>query len=200
MHAAGYQNTVALCGSALSDEQIELLKKYARRVSLVLDGDEAGQNAAARIEKQLADAGFMVMNCLLPEGEDPDSLFHRYGKEGFCTIFRESAYNRRVKKFGGTLDDESGDSDIRVALFCDDELEVIALHQQNQVERPRLERLEAEIRMEMDHLMGILFYTTNKPERAEVLQKLVHASKRLNILYKELNRPHGTYNKQISIK
>ena len=71
---------------------------------------------------------------------------------------------------------------------------------QNQVERPRLERLEAEIRMEMDHLMGILFYTTNKPERTEVLQKLVHASKRLNILYKELNRPHGTYNKQIRIK
>ncbi|NYI49908.1 DNA primase [Macellibacteroides fermentans] len=200
MHAAGYQNTVALCGSALSDEQIELLKRYARRVSLVLDGDEAGQNAAARIEKQLADAGFMVMNCLLPEGEDPDSLFHRYGKEGFCTIFRESAYNRRVKKFGGTLDDESGESDIRVALFCDDELEVIALHQQNLMERPRLERLEAEIRMEMDHLMGILFYTTNKPERTEVLQRLVHASKRLNILYKELNRPHGTYNKQIRIK
>ena len=200
MHAAGYQNTVALCGSALSDEQIELLKRYARRVSLVLDGDEAGQNAAARIEKQLADAGFMVMNCLLPEGEDPDSLFHRYGKEGFCTIFRESAYNRRVKKFGGTLGDESGESDIRVALFCDDELEVIALHQQNQVERTRLERLEAEIRMEMDHLMGILFYTTNKPERTEVLQRLVHASKRLNILYKELNRPHGTYNKQIRIK
>ena len=306
MHAAGYQNTVALCGSALSDEQIELLKRYARRVSLVLDGDEAGQNAAARIEKQLADAGFMVMNCLLPEGEDPDSLFHRYGKEGFCTIFRESAYNRRRKRqgittsdvrlvpsvspstrntseapslisdrqndkneqqpsdpdqnhvkasdqgngsaspqtqplnasfgessivgsrsqalrsgiekhdylvsqhngriseqehlFGGTLGDESGESDIRVALFCDDELEVIALHQQNQVERPRLERLEAEIRMEMDHLMGILFYTTNKPERTEVLQRLVHASKRLNILYKELNRPHGTYNKQIRIK
>ena len=306
MHAAGYQNTVALCGSALSDDQIELLKRYARRVSLVLDGDEAGQNAAARIEKQLVDAGFMVMNCLLPEGEDPDSLFHRYGKEGFCTIFRESAYNRRRKRldlttsdvrlvpsgspstrntseapslisdrqndkneqqpsdpdqnhvkasdqgngsaspqtqplnasfgessivgsrsqalrsgiekhdylvsqhngrtseqehlFGGTLGDESGESDIRVALFCDDELEVIALHQQNQVERPRLERLEAEIRMEMDQLMGILFYTTNKPERTEVLQKLVHASKRLNILYKELNRPHGTYNKQIRIK
>ena len=76
--------------------------RSARRL---LDGDEAGQNAAARIEKQLVDAGFMVMNCLLPEGEDPDSLFHRYGKEGFCTIFRESAYNRRRKRLDLTTSD-----------------------------------------------------------------------------------------------
>ena len=98
MHAAGNTNTVALCGSALSDAQIELLKQYTRRVSLVLDNDAAGQKAASRIASQLLKAGISVMNCQLPDGEDPDSLFRKLGKEAFRTIYRECTCNNyRVK-------------------------------------------------------------------------------------------------------
>ena len=89
MHAAGNTNTVALCGSALSEAQIELLKQYTRRVSLVLDNDAAGQKAASRIASQLLKAGISVMNCQLPDGEDPDSLFRKLGKEAFRSIYRE---------------------------------------------------------------------------------------------------------------
>ena len=98
MHAAGNTNTVALCGSALSDAQIELLKQYTRRVSLVLDNDAAGQKAASRIASQLLKAGISVMNCQLPDGEDPDSLFRKLGKEAFRTIYRECTCNNyRIK-------------------------------------------------------------------------------------------------------
>ena len=98
MHAAGNTNTVALCGSALSDAQIELLKLYTRRVSLVLDNDAAGQKAASRIASQLLKAGISVMNCQLPDGEDPDSLFRKLGKEAFRTIYRECTCNNyRIK-------------------------------------------------------------------------------------------------------
>ncbi|MDD4405930.1 MAG: CHC2 zinc finger domain-containing protein [Parabacteroides sp.] len=98
MHAAGNTNTVALCGSALSEAQIELLKQYTRRVSLVLDNDAAGQKAASRIASQLLKAGISVMNCQLPDGEDPDSLFRKLGKEAFRTIYRECTCNNyRVK-------------------------------------------------------------------------------------------------------
>ncbi|MCK9414811.1 MAG: CHC2 zinc finger domain-containing protein [Prolixibacteraceae bacterium] len=98
MHAAGNTNTVALCGSALSDAQIELLKQYTRRVSLVLDNDAAGQKAASRIASQLLNAGISVMNCQLPDGEDPDSLFRKLGKEAFRTIYRECTCNNyRIK-------------------------------------------------------------------------------------------------------
>ncbi len=98
MHAAGNTNTVALCGSALSDAQIELLKQYTRRVSLVLDNDAAGQKAASRIASQLLKAGISVMNCQLPDGEDPDSLFRKFGKEAFRSIYRECTCNNyRIK-------------------------------------------------------------------------------------------------------
>ena len=98
MHAAGNTNTVALCGSALSEAQIELLKQYTRRVSLVLDNDAAGQKAASRIAEQLLKAGISVMNCQLPDGEDPDSLFRKLGKEAFRTIYRECTCNNyRIK-------------------------------------------------------------------------------------------------------
>ena len=98
MHAAGNTNTVALCGSALSEAQIELLKQYTRRVSLVLDNDAAGQKAASRIASQLLNAGISVMNCQLPDGEDPDSLFRKLGKEAFRTIYRECTCNNyRIK-------------------------------------------------------------------------------------------------------
>ncbi|MDD4403831.1 MAG: CHC2 zinc finger domain-containing protein [Parabacteroides sp.] len=98
MHAAGNTNTVALCGSALSEAQIELLKQYTRRVSLVLDNDAAGQKAASRIASQLLKAGISVMNCQLPDGEDPDSLFRKLGKEAFRSIYRECTCNNyRIK-------------------------------------------------------------------------------------------------------
>nr|WP_321522952.1 toprim domain-containing protein [uncultured Macellibacteroides sp.] len=98
MHAAGNTNTVALCGSALSEAQIELLKQYTRRVSLVLDNDSAGQKAASRIASQLLKAGISVMNCQLPDGEDPDSLFRKLGKEAFRSIYRECTCNNyRIK-------------------------------------------------------------------------------------------------------
>nr|WP_321520901.1 toprim domain-containing protein [uncultured Macellibacteroides sp.] len=98
MHTAGHTNTVALCGSALSEAQIELLKQYTRRVSLVLDNDAAGQKSASRIASQLLKAGISVMNCQLPDGEDPDSLFRKLGKEAFRSIYRECTCNNyRIK-------------------------------------------------------------------------------------------------------
>ena len=113
MHAAGNTNTVALCGSALSEAQIELLKQYTHRVSLVLDNDTAGQKSASRIASQLLKAGISVMNCQLPDGEDPDSLFRKLGKEAFRSIYRECTCNNYRIKYadnqpGPTLADRSG--------------------------------------------------------------------------------------------
>ena len=83
MHAAGFTNTVALCGTALCPGHIALLKKYTTEVCLLLDGDLAGISASNRVSSQLCEAGMDVIICRLPEGEDPDSLFRLRGKEGY---------------------------------------------------------------------------------------------------------------------
>ena len=86
MHAAGFINTVALCGTALTEKHISLLKKYTKSVYLLLDGDEAGQVASRKAVGQLRAAGMDVESVLLPGGEDPDSLFRRLGREVFVTM------------------------------------------------------------------------------------------------------------------
>ena len=85
MHAAGFINTVALCGTALTTGQIALLQKYTNRICLLLDGDKPGREAARKISLSLDPVSMEVQTIFLPEGEDPDSLFRRCGKEAFVS-------------------------------------------------------------------------------------------------------------------
>lgn len=75
MHTAGITNTVAPCGTALTKNQLLLLKRYTKTVTLIYDGDTAGKNAAKKNGRLAIQNGFNVYICLLPDGEDPDSFF-----------------------------------------------------------------------------------------------------------------------------
>lgn len=83
MHAAGFTNTVGLCGTALTAEQVALVRKYTGRWFLLLDSDPPGQAAARKHRAMLLGEGQEVENLCLPEGDDPDSLFRRLGAAGF---------------------------------------------------------------------------------------------------------------------
>ena len=89
MHAAGFGNTVALCGTALCDGHIALLKKYTSRVLVMLDADTAGRNASEKAVSLLRMQGIRAYGVELPEGEDPDSLFRLWGKERFIGYLRK---------------------------------------------------------------------------------------------------------------
>lgn len=89
MHQAGFNNTVGTCGTALTEEQCKLLRKYTDKVVLFLDGDKAGQDATLRAIDLLVQHGFqtgvvpMPAGDELPEGvkiKDPDDLV-RYFKQ-----------------------------------------------------------------------------------------------------------------------
>lgn len=84
MHAAGFCHTVALCGTALTDGQAEILSRYTSCLHLLLDGDGPGQKAAAKIAAE-RQRQFSVRTSSIPAGEDPDELFRRLGKAGFRT-------------------------------------------------------------------------------------------------------------------
>ena len=79
----GIKNTVALMGTALTDDQILLIKKLSQNVYLCLDGDEPGQNADLHNGELLEKAGLNVKIVKLTDGEDPDSYILKYGKEKF---------------------------------------------------------------------------------------------------------------------
>ena len=86
MHAAGFRNTVALCGTALTEQHIALLTSLAPQLYLLLDGDKAGVAAAQRIAQQLLHK-VTCRICALPEGEDPDSLVVKHGVGALAAFF-----------------------------------------------------------------------------------------------------------------
>jgi len=89
MVVAGYPATVAPLGTALTEEQLELLWKMADEPILCFDGDKAGQRAAYRaIDLALPrlKPGKSVRVALLPEGQDPDDLVRAAGREAVVEV------------------------------------------------------------------------------------------------------------------
>jgi DNA primase len=81
MHQAGFAETVAPLGTALTDEQASLLVRFTDRVILLYDADKAGHAAALKALQVVMAAGADVYIATLPAGDDPDSLVKRDGAE-----------------------------------------------------------------------------------------------------------------------
>ena len=83
LHQHGIENSVATLGTALTSEQILLLKGYATRVILVYDSDEAGIKAALRSIGTFMREEVEAYIIALPKGYDPDSYIFEYGHQAF---------------------------------------------------------------------------------------------------------------------
>ncbi len=79
--AHGVGNAVAPLGTAMTEEQAELIARYAPRAILLYDSDKAGLKATFRTGDALLRAGVEVLVATLPEGEDPDSLVRAQGEK-----------------------------------------------------------------------------------------------------------------------
>jgi DNA primase len=80
-HEAGIENVVAPQGTALTEQQARILKRYAEEVVLMFDADAAGQDAIVRSAEPLWDAGVLIRVAVLPPGHDPDSFVKASGAE-----------------------------------------------------------------------------------------------------------------------
>ncbi len=74
MHQAGIENTVASSGTSLTTEQIRLISRYTKNVTILYDGDSAGIHAALRGTDMILEEGMNVRIVILPPDEDPDSF------------------------------------------------------------------------------------------------------------------------------
>src|SRR5438874_5376734 len=80
---AGIQNVVAPQGTAFTEQQARVLKRFVNEVVLCFDADAAGKKAAERSLDALLQNDLIVRVAEMPAGEDPDSLVRREGKEEF---------------------------------------------------------------------------------------------------------------------
>lgn len=83
LYKAGVENAVASLGTALTQQQARLLKRYVEVVYIAYDGDAAGQNATIRGMDILSGEGLTVRIISFPDNLDPDEYVQIYGKEGF---------------------------------------------------------------------------------------------------------------------
>lgn len=74
MHQVGIENVVATSGTALTESQIQLLRRFSHNVLVLFDGDEAGVKAALRSIDMLLAEGMQIKLLVLPDGEDPDEF------------------------------------------------------------------------------------------------------------------------------
>ena len=90
MHQAGIENVVASSGTALTSEQIRLIKRFTPNITIIYDGDAAGIKASLRGIDLVLEEGMNVKVLLLPDGEDPDSFAKKKGASGFREYIDEN--------------------------------------------------------------------------------------------------------------
>jgi DNA primase len=88
---AGVENVVASSGTALTEEQVKLIKRHTSNVCLLYDADPAGIKAAIRGADILLEQGVDVKICLLPEGQDPDDFIRQQGYQAFMDYKEQHA-------------------------------------------------------------------------------------------------------------
>jgi len=90
LYQAGIQNVVASSGTALTEEQVQLISRYGKKLTLVYDADSAGSNATLRgMDIALAqDLDILIVE--LPEGEDPDSFIKKSGGKEFQKLLDQA--------------------------------------------------------------------------------------------------------------
>ena len=90
VYQAGFQGVVASCGTALTPQQAQQLRRFTNKVVLNFDPDAAGQGAAAKSCEMLVAEGFAVNVAVLPPGDDPDTFVRKHGAVGYAERLEHS--------------------------------------------------------------------------------------------------------------
>ncbi|MFS2806205.1 CHC2 zinc finger domain-containing protein [Parabacteroides distasonis] len=103
-HAAGIRHAAGLCGTALTEDHVRMIRRLTGHVTLALDPDPAGQAATLRSARLLLARGCEVGLLPLPGGMDPDEVFRRQGAEALRRLARTGAVDylsHRVREAAG---------------------------------------------------------------------------------------------------
>jgi DNA primase len=106
---AGFENVVASSGTSLTTEQIRLIRRYTKNITILYDGDAAGIKAAFRGIDMILEEGMDVKIVLFPDGEDPDSYARSHRSSEVEDFLKSSAKNFIFFKAGLLLDEAQGD-------------------------------------------------------------------------------------------
>ena len=110
LHQAGIENVVASGGTALTIDQLRLVKKYSNNLTIIYDGDVAGVKAALRGLDLALEEGLNVKLVLIPDKEDPDSYVNKVGASSFVEFINKNKKDFILFQLEVSLKDAGDDS------------------------------------------------------------------------------------------
>lgn len=119
MHQAGIENVVASSGTSLTTEQIRLISRYTKNVTILYDGDNAGIHAALRGTDMILEEGLNVRIVVLPPDEDPDSFVQNNSIETVLSYIADNARDFISFKTKLLLKDAANDPIKKAAVVKD---------------------------------------------------------------------------------
>jgi len=110
LHQAGIENVVASGGTALTPDQLRLIRKYSSNLTIIYDGDAAGVKAALRGLDLALEEGLNVKLVLIPDNEDPDSYVNKIGAAAFTRFVEKNKKDFILFQLEVALKDAGSDS------------------------------------------------------------------------------------------
>ncbi len=116
LHQAGIENVVASGGTSLTVDQLRLIKKYTKHLTIIYDGDGAGIKAALRGLDMALEESLDVKLVLIPDKEDPDSYVRKLGAAAFRDFVAAGKKDFILFQLEVALKDAAGDSGKKAEL------------------------------------------------------------------------------------
>jgi DNA primase len=116
LHQAGIENVVASGGTSLTVDQLRLIKKYTKHLTIIYDGDGAGIKAALRGLDMALEESLDVKLVLIPDKEDPDSYVRKIGAAAFRDFVAAGKKDFILFQLEVALKDAAGDSNKKAEL------------------------------------------------------------------------------------
>jgi DNA primase len=117
LHQAGIENVVASGGTSLTIDQLRLIKKYTKNLTIIYDGDSAGIKAALRGLDLALEEGLDVKLILIPDKEDPDSYVNKIGATEFIEFVKSEKKDFILFQLEIALKDAGNDSSKKSAII-----------------------------------------------------------------------------------
>ena len=118
-HQKGIKNVVSSSGTALTPEQIRLINRLTKNITVLFDGDPAGIRAALRGIDLILEQGMNVKICTFPQGEDPDSFAKQNTLEELQAYLKENAKDFIAYKASLLMEDAKNDPVAKANLIRD---------------------------------------------------------------------------------
>ncbi|MGQ2982294.1 DNA primase [Flavobacterium sp.] len=119
MHQAGIENVVASSGTALTPDQIRLISRLTKNITVLFDGDAAGLRASVRGIDLILEEGMNVKVCTFPDGDDPDSFAKRTPHDELMAYLNDNAKDFIQFKAGLLMDEAKNDPVKKAGLIRD---------------------------------------------------------------------------------